>query len=155
MGLEAVSVDRGVPQALSRMMGAEPTSMRQLTAGYSDSRTYLTEIANSMVVVKVGDDPYALANAVQNLETLAELAIRVPRDQRRFECRRGSIYALPWITCEPTTRSLQEADHLSRKTCSGLNDDKTRSDSHPACRGAFMPEIARGVMPASLSCTVR
>ncbi len=78
MNLDTASVDNTVPQALSHLLGAEPVSMEPLTMGYSSSRTYLAHMADSTVVVKVNDDPHALANAAQNMKTLAGLGIPVP-----------------------------------------------------------------------------
>jgi aminoglycoside phosphotransferase (APT) family kinase protein len=71
-------VDSGVSQVLFGLLGAEPISLQRLTMGYSSSRTYLVEVADSMVVVKVSDDPCALANTAQNIATLARLDIPVP-----------------------------------------------------------------------------
>jgi hypothetical protein len=57
------SADSGVPQVLFGLLGAEPTSLQRLTMGYSSSRTYLVEVADSMVVVKVSDDPLPVGGA--------------------------------------------------------------------------------------------
>ena len=63
---------------MSDLLGARPSSLQRLTMGYSRSRTYLVEVGNSTVVVKVSNDLRTLANTTQNIATLARLEIPVP-----------------------------------------------------------------------------